>query len=370
MGSLQGKKIIVCRLKQTILRHINGLESVMHRQVPVISVTALAGVPDFVRALYGERTLLRAKREANLDLEAISDPDAFMPHTVMSRFVYAIERNAAQSDFGLVVAPHLSIRNYGCWGNYLLGADTLAGAIERGIRASRFHSSDECVMLDVADGVARISYPSAAKGKEGYPHIACGVVGILLSICREYLPAHWHPFRVELDFPKPATPSAYEEQFRCPVWFDAAAPAVCINARQLSLTRKRPDFERLLTLSDVAGSRDGLRDPDFSAVVAEQVRLQLISGSATIDNIARVLDTSVRSLQRELNRCGASFRDITSAVRTRRAADLLRETDISITQISADLGYSAPAHFARAFRKVTGRSPRDYRGNCRQLMDD
>lgn len=224
-------------------------------------------------------------------------------------------------------------------------------------------------MVDVADGVARISYPSAAKGRDGYPHIACGIVGVLLSICREYLPAHWGPLRVELDIPKPSKPQAYEEQFRCPVWFDAAAPAVCVKAHLLSLTRKRPDMETLPTLSDVAGSREGLRDPHFSAVVAEQVRLLLISGCATVDNVARVLDTSVRSLQRDLNRSGASFRDITSAVWTRRATGLLSETDISITQISADLGYSAPAHFARAFRKVMGQSPRDYRRTYRPRRD-
>ncbi|MEJ8574265.1 AraC family transcriptional regulator [Microbaculum marinum] len=341
-----------------------------HRKVPVISVTALAGVPDFVRSLYGEPTLRRANTAVKLDLEAIGDPDAFMPLAVLSRFVHAIERHARQPDFGLLVAPHLSIRNYGCWGSYLLGADTLAGVIERAIRASRFHSSDESVRLDVANGVARISYPSAAKGQKGYPHIACGVVGILLSICREYLPAHWRPLRVELDFPMPNRPSEYEEQFKCPVWFDAAAPAVCIDAHQLSLSKNRSDTRRLLTLSDVAGSRERLRDPDFSAIVAEQVRHQLVAGGGTVDSVARTLDLSVRSLQRELHRCGASFRDITSTVRTRRAAELLRETDVSITQISADLGYSAPAHFARAFRKVTGRSPRDYRMSFRQQSED
>jgi len=338
----------------------------MQLQVPVISVTALAGVPDFVRELYGEQTLRRANREVDLDLEVIGDPDAFMPHTVMSRFVHAIERHTAQPDFGLLVAPHLSIRDYGCWGAYLLGADTLAGAIERAIQASRFHSSNESVMLDVAEGVARISYPSAAKGKDGYPHIACGIVGILLSICREYTPSRWHPLWVEFDFPKPARPWIYEEQFGCPVRFDAAAPAVCLTDRQLTSARNRPPITGLLTLSDVAGSRAGLRDSDFVGIVAEQVRLQLISGTGTLDSVARVLDVSVRSLQRELNRCGASFRGITSAVRVRRAADLLRDTDISITQISADLGYSAPAHFARAFRKATGRSPRNYRRDRRQ----
>jgi len=48
-------------------------------------------------------------------------------------------------------------------------------------------------------------------------------------------------------------------------------------------------------------------------------------------------------------------------MRTRRAAELLRDTTSSVTEISALLGYSAPAHFARAFRNSTGVSPHEFR---------
>jgi len=62
-----------------------------------------------------------------------------------------------------------------------------------------------------------------------------------------------------------------------------------------------------------------------------------------------------------LNREGTNFRDLANAMRTRRAAELLRDTTSSVTEISALLGYSAPAHFARAFRNSTGVSPHEFR---------
>lgn len=48
-----------------------------------------------------------------------------------------------------------------------------------------------------------------------------------------------------------------------------------------------------------------------------------------------------------------------------RAQALLAETDLRITHIAAELGFSSPQHFATAFRRATGASPRAYRKVCR-----
>ncbi|MCK2169525.1 helix-turn-helix domain-containing protein, partial [Thalassospira xiamenensis] len=44
-----------------------------------------------------------------------------------------------------------------------------------------------------------------------------------------------------------------------------------------------------------------------------------------------------------------------------RACYLLDITDLSITQVAADLGYDDPYYFSRQFKKVMGVAPRDYR---------
>jgi len=69
------------------------------------------------------------------------------------------------------------------------------------------------------------------------------------------------------------------------------------------------------------------------------------------------MDTSMRTLQRELNREGTDFRTLVNAVRAGRAEELLRHRDLSITRIATELGYSTPANFSRAFRKTKGLSP-------------
>ncbi|NCB56350.1 MAG: AraC family transcriptional regulator [Gammaproteobacteria bacterium] len=49
-------------------------------------------------------------------------------------------------------------------------------------------------------------------------------------------------------------------------------------------------------------------------------------------------------------------------LRLDQARKLLRETDLTILEITNAVGYSNPSHFARLFRKETGLTPREYRG--------
>jgi AraC family transcriptional regulator len=50
-----------------------------------------------------------------------------------------------------------------------------------------------------------------------------------------------------------------------------------------------------------------------------------------------------------------------AGLRTARAETLLAETDLSITEISARVGYASPSHFTKAFRQSTGLTPRGFR---------
>jgi AraC family transcriptional regulator len=47
--------------------------------------------------------------------------------------------------------------------------------------------------------------------------------------------------------------------------------------------------------------------------------------------------------------------------RIQRAQQLLRETDLNVTEIGLSVGYSNPSHFSQVFRRAVGVSPGDYR---------
>ncbi|MGH9484079.1 MAG: AraC family transcriptional regulator ligand-binding domain-containing protein, partial [Terriglobales bacterium] len=183
----------------------------------MISVEALAGVSALVRHAFGDKVLRQANQAVMLDIELIEDQACFIPHSTMTRFVAEIERRSGEPHLGLLVAPHLSVAQYGRWGEYVLAADTLGAALARAVSALGYHASGDRMEVSVDSGIGRASYFNAARGNPGYASVASGTAGVLLSLFRSYLPPDWHPKRLELDIPRPRAASLFEDAFGCPV---------------------------------------------------------------------------------------------------------------------------------------------------------
>jgi AraC-like DNA-binding protein len=319
-------------------------------------------MPAFLRHEIGERALLQANRAAGFDLELTEGRNCFIPHAAVVGFVNAAARAAGEPNLGLLMVPLMDAANYGSFGRYVLGADTLGRSIERAIAALCYHSTDDRMSLAIVGDEARYSYGFALAGRTGYDIIASAAAGVLLSVFRAYLPVDWRPLRIELDMDRPRQPELFEDVFQCPVLFNAPAVTVVMERHHLSAAQRRAAWS-MITIEDVARERRGGAPRNLLDVVIEQVRAQVLAGSVSIDSAAQSMDTSIRTLQRELNRAGTDFRSLANAARLQRATELLRHTNGSVTRVSAEMGYSSPANFARAFRKATGHGPREFRSN-------
>ncbi|ALA18030.1 MULTISPECIES: AraC family transcriptional regulator [Chelatococcus] len=330
--------------------------------VPVISSYVLQGLPAFVRNEIGGSALQRANRAAGFDVELIEGRNCFISQRAVVAFINAIGRAAGEPDLGLLIAPGMNAAGYGSFGRYVFGAGNLGLAINRSIEALHCHSTGDRMAITVSADEVRYSYTFALARSEGYAPIASAAAGELLSLIRAYLPTSWRPLRIELDIEAPRRASIFEDTFQCPVIFNAPAVAVVFERHHLTAASKHIS-QPLITLADVVRDRPGAAPRSLLDVVIEQVRTQVFAGSVSLDDVARSMDTSVRTLQREIHRAGTDFRSLTTTVRIQRATELLRHTNGSITHISAELGYSSPAGFARAFRKATGVGPREFRSS-------
>ena len=324
---------------------------------PVISNLTLHGLPQLIRRELGEQTLARAVRAAGIDLEAIEGENCFIPHAAALRLIDTAARVAGEANFGLLMAPQMDVANYGTYGQYIYAADTLGSAIGRAIEALAYHSNADTMGLATRGGEARFSYGFALAGHAGYHHVANVAAGELARVCRRFLPANWTPLRIELDIPRPRHTAPFEDMFHCPVVFNAPTMTVVFDRDYLNACSPAPAAVSVISIADVARDRRGAAPRDKLGVISEHIRLQVRGGSISIDSTARAMDTSIRTLQRELNREGTDFRTLVKAARAGRADELLRHTDVSITRIATELGYSTPANFSRAFRNATGLNP-------------
>ena len=80
-----------------------------------------------------------------------------------------------------------------------------------------------------------------------------------------------------------------------------------------------------------------------------------------LQEIARRLEMSERSLRAALARASSSFREIQNGVVIERARQLLADPRRSVKEVAFTLGFAQPPSFSRAFLKATGQTPEHYR---------
>lgn len=82
----------------------------------------------------------------------------------------------------------------------------------------------------------------------------------------------------------------------------------------------------------------------------------------SLDDIARRVASSRRQLQRSYSEIGeTTFRSHLTSVRMQRAADMLAGGRLTVREVAQRVGYRQPAQFAKAFRRIMGASPSDWR---------
>lgn len=166
----------------------------------------------------------------------------------------------------------------------------------------------------------------------------------------------------QFPFAAPAHQDAYQVLFSAPALYSSWQAAIEFDASYLSLPLRRDEtalrqmLKRALPLTVLQYRRDRL--------LVQRVRQALASQSAAIhsaDDLAALLNTSARTLHRQLKDEGASLQVLKDEVRQARAIDLLLRTTRPIKQVAEATGFQNEKSFMRAFKGWTGQSPRSFR---------
>ncbi|WP_223422395.1 AraC family transcriptional regulator [Alcanivorax limicola] len=82
------------------------------------------------------------------------------------------------------------------------------------------------------------------------------------------------------------------------------------------------------------------------------------------DEVAGLLHTSTSTLKRRLREEGSNYRDLMEVLQSERARELLEDGRLGISEVAWRLGYNDVSNFSRAFRRWTGKTPRQWRGGA------
>jgi len=189
--------------------------------------------------------------------------------------------------------------------------------------------------------------------------LACWLVGRGLSLDS-----------VRFPYSKPAHAADYALIYTARSTFGSASLRATLNSNLLDLPVRRDEEALSAFLEGSPGKIVMLYRRDREMV--RQVR-DMLAGSLvdlhSLDEVARRLNLSPRTLHRRLHEEGSSYRAIKDALRRDVALSRLEKTSQPISQIAADLGFSEPSTFFRAFQGWTGIAPTTYRRRLTRGMD-
>lgn len=97
-------------------------------------------------------------------------------------------------------------------------------------------------------------------------------------------------------------------------------------------------------------------------VQALELIWELSQGPVTVEEIVRQLPVTRRTLERKFREAvGRSVLEEINRCHLKRAKQLLKETDLSITEVAAAAGFPSSDTMGRVFRRTCNMSPGEFR---------
>ena len=295
-----------------------------------------------------------------------ADFDAAEPPCLSYRDVCGILRRALATlpgdGHGLELGGRQTLSNFGVLGLAMLAAPTFREALHTGIRYAPISGAMlELALADDPAGVAvtmRMYRPDPTL--EAY--LCEEMASSCLNLCRSVLGDEFRPERIELAYPPPAYADRYPRLLGAEVRFDCADNRIVVARRWLDQPMPAANPKTARQLAELCRSQmpPGQSASGIAALIEQRLALQP-ANAPRLAELAVELHMTERTLRRQLQAEGASYRTLLDRVRERAARRLLRERHLPLAQVAAAVGFSDPRDFRRAFKRWTGRLPGELR---------
>ena len=307
---------------------------------------------------------------AGIPRSFLADRDARVPIVAYAALYNAVVRHLDDEAFGLFPAPlRTGTFEFLCRG--LLGSRTLGEALERAVRFLRLvlPDLDVTVTRDGSQARLEISERRKLRPRLDDPRRVFAFEWLLRLL---HGLACWLAARsltldeVRFPYPRPSHAADYALVYTEHSNFGGGSLVATMDAALLDLPVRRDQADLAAFLEGAPGKISMLyrRDREIAPAL-RKLLAQRLDAAPSFEVAARELHLSPRTLHRRLREEGTSFRAIKESLRREVALARLEKTRQSVAAIAAELGYSEPSAFFRAFRGWTGEAPTTHRRRLR-----
>jgi AraC-like DNA-binding protein len=152
--------------------------------------------------------------------------------------------------------------------------------------------------------------------------------------------------------------------FGCKVSYLQNRWQIVLKSSDMAIPLDTSDYRLLKVLTaycETVLKEHGRRQAGLLQKVEQRIVDLLPKGDARARVIATELGISERTLTRQLAALGTSFNDVLDDLRHDLALKYIRESDLSLAEVSFLLGYANQPAFNLAFKRWTGKTPSELR---------
>jgi AraC-like DNA-binding protein len=300
-------------------------------------------------------------QNARIDPELINDVTARISHSTMEKLWFEVARVVDDPCFGVTLGKFWHPSYMHALGYSWLASSTLRTALSRFVRFSHIVNQATVIELTDKDELLFVDWSNPSPGKdEGWR--ADAVLSVLLSMCRANYGENLDPVSVNFKHSNPVRTGDYFAYFRCPIEFDSDHDSLVLAKNVVD--QKLPGSNPLIAqISDneMVKYLAKLNNDDI-VQRAKAVIIEMLPDGRTSDTYAaKSLNMSIRTLQRRLAETGTTYRKLLTEVRMELASKYIQNQQLTLTELSYQLGYSEVSAFSRAFKTWTGQSPKSFR---------
>lgn len=284
----------------------------------------------------------------------------------LDAFLNELGARAQNPDFFLDLGERISFESLGVVGQAIATAPTARESIVQFNECRNIvHPLARFKIQDLPLGRTFIEYDAdvayAFSGDAKYQETLMKAVAKMMHTLHG---ANAGVYSVSFTYPQPEYVAVYEKVFEgIEVLFNQPSCGLTVSTAMLDYTTKgsSPQFnqtfiERARMLLSKLPSQQSLSRQVVS-IIEQKIGYEVFN----IDDVAKQLSLTPRTLQRRLKEEGTTYAQLRDSVRFHYAEESLRASNVDMASIAASLGFSEPANFYAAFKRWQGVSPGEYR---------
>lgn len=339
-------------------------ESLTFGDMALIRGTCLSGYRELVTELGADPdALLRA---ASLRTQDIGRSDVFISYVGVVTAVESAAAATGANDFGRRLATRQGIEILGPVGAAAKSSATVGDAFTIFSTYISAYSPAIRTTLRAVPGSPNcvFEFQLVLDKVVAHPHTSELSLGLALRVCRFLVGRDYSPVKVHLPHTALTARADYVKYFGCTPSFSDRLTGFTIAAATLQRPLQRDDVTHQ-ALVDYLRSVVDNQQPGLSSATRDLVRQLLPTGAVTLDVIAAQFSLHPKTFQRRLASEGQTFGDLVDGVRKDSAERYLSGTEMSLSHLTRELGYSEQSVLTRSCHRWFGESPGSIRRRAR-----